>query len=345
MEVTPQEVFEYWFDTEVPTVCPKLINDDWNVRLIETFVFANKRNVFSPENLTAAVQDSWVASQLHIELTPEEKAAKAEQERIARVAGLLQQTINVWLERHCPTGLLASNGEPFEGDVHRLIEYLKRNCGDRYENGTITVEDLNAAVRTLTESNVLTYFDRSPEAMRIRGSQQDETARDTANRRIAKTWLKERCPKHLLNDKLVIGTEFAKKMNRYLEANYRGVWNLDNLDSCVKYLQLRGELPSAPKSAGIKPEEIAANKLHNSGVLANTGRMSHAEKTETQNESMHDAAKRLFGDIRKLAQPSAAPAASKEKIRVLPLDATPQQLKNATPAELKVFLQRKQGRR
>jgi hypothetical protein len=335
--VTAQEIYEHWLETAAPA---NFVNDDWNASLIEGFIFRSKRNVFNPENLSAAVLDSWVASQLHIALSPEQQAAKIENERIARVTALLQQTINAWLANNCPTGLKASNGEPFPGDVHRIIEYLKTTCADRYETGLITPEDLNNAVRTL--SDVLTYFDKSPEALKIRNSIVDETARDAANRRIAKKWLVERCPKHLLNDKLVIGAEFAKKMNRYLEANYKGQWNLDNLDACVKYLQLRGELPSAPKSAGIKPEEIAANKLHNAGVLANTGRKSHTEKTETQNDSIHDAAKRLFGNLKKMVEPTAP--AVKETVRTLPLNATTEQLKAASPAELKSYLRRKSGR-
>jgi hypothetical protein len=71
---------------------------------------------------------------------------------------------------------------------------------------------------------------------------------------------------------------------------------------------------------------------------------NHADKTDDKALSTRDAARRLFADIRKLAQPSADTTTNKEKIRVLPLDATSEQLKNATPAELKSFLQRKQGR-
>jgi hypothetical protein len=145
------------------------IDDEHNRDVMLNYIKFNLKGEVTTQTLNQA-RDACYAN-LHglgVARTPAQLAAKAarekaaaEQQRQERLAAALQHTVTVWLDKHCPLGLKASNGEPFEGDVHRIIEYLKTNYGPAYQNGQITVENLNAAVETLAP--VLTWFSNDRE--------------------------------------------------------------------------------------------------------------------------------------------------------------------------------------
>lgn len=67
-----------------------------------------------------------------------------------------------WLADICPTGLKTARGSLTRTDVEKIGEFIDRNY-----HGIWSVDALNDAVEKL--SNVLTWFDDSPEARALRG--------------------------------------------------------------------------------------------------------------------------------------------------------------------------------
>jgi hypothetical protein len=169
---TPEEISRIctqWIREVVPVNFPGYQDSRHNGDLLHAYVQANGR-VYSLAILTEAAEH--YKSNLHglgvvnsAEYSAaQEKAAaeKAEAEHLQEVAAERDRILQVWLRDHCPVGLKASNGEPYAGDVDRILEFLRRNY-----DGQITIESLNDAVLTL--ENVLTWFSRRPEDRQVRG--------------------------------------------------------------------------------------------------------------------------------------------------------------------------------
>jgi hypothetical protein len=166
--------FKYWMDHIQPRQFAGLEDSFDNGYKIADYISRELGDVWTVQNISAAVQA--LKNNLHglgVQHSPEylaaqQKAAveKAAKEKQDRVAAALEQTINMWLEKHCPTGLKSSSGQPYEGDVHRIIEYLKTNHGPAFQNGQITTEDLNNSISVLAP--VLTWFSNDPAARQIR---------------------------------------------------------------------------------------------------------------------------------------------------------------------------------
>src|SRR5580704_12030175 len=162
-------IFKYWFEFVKPREFPTLADVHSNGQKIGDYIDREFSGVFSIGNISIAVEK--LKNNLHGlgVATPEQlaklQAKTAEQkeaERLQQIEAQKVATVESWLKNHAPLGLLV-DGRLTGSDADKVWQFIKSRAGD-----VVTIENLNTAVRVLTESNALTYFDRSPDTMKLR---------------------------------------------------------------------------------------------------------------------------------------------------------------------------------
>jgi hypothetical protein len=136
-------------------IAPKdIVNDNHNALLIGNWVEENRGGEYNFANFTSAIADFHVNNRLHKLTVLETEAQKAERlaaEKKAKDNAAQIATVQSWVNNHCPKGLLTSTGEPYAGDIDRIIEFVRTNYNLRF-----SIEALNAAVMVL--GPVLTWM-------------------------------------------------------------------------------------------------------------------------------------------------------------------------------------------
>ena len=154
-------IYRTWIDTVRPTWFPTFLDSANNARMMHEWLRANNLD-YALNTLTAAATALKHQYELRTtEIIAAEQAAKAKAEEQQRLTQKNVEVVNFWLKNHAPLGLLGASGEPFAGDIDRFVEFVNRNY-----DGVFSIEALNAAVTVLTP--VLTFYDRSPEAIQLR---------------------------------------------------------------------------------------------------------------------------------------------------------------------------------
>ncbi len=150
-------IYREWVARVVPTHFPVFLDSQNNANALFKYLTEAGKE-YSLDALTqAAVALRHSLESKTSEMIAAEQAAKAQAQQQTQQN---EQVVNLWLKRHAPLGLLASNGEPFAGDIDRFIEFVNRNY-----NGVFSVEALNAAVVMLEP--VLTWFSNERELRNV----------------------------------------------------------------------------------------------------------------------------------------------------------------------------------
>jgi hypothetical protein len=172
-----QKVCDYWLQYIVPKEFPGYVNDKHNTNILIDYIRYSCDGYFSVLNLSrgARLNDSnlhgrGVADTPAQKLAKEKEAAQKKQdEEDAKAGAANDKVIADWIRDECPTGLIVNNtygcGDPLYGSSQdKIAAFFHRN----YPGQTVvTAAILSEAVLTLGQS--LDWFDRSPEAMQLRG--------------------------------------------------------------------------------------------------------------------------------------------------------------------------------
>jgi hypothetical protein len=237
-----------------------------------------------------------------------------------------QETIaRQWYESRCPKEWIHH-----EGGMKMEFVATLQDMVDEYFGGVVTLDNLDSA------ANYVKIKLQKPEI-----TPPPPDPKEERDRAVAIRWLKERCPKHLLDGKGGIGREFAAKMAGYLREHYQNQWTLDNLDKAAKYLQLRNELPEKVKQSVDHSSETVARKLLDIGVQP-TGLINHARKeSDKPGTSFKEFLNKLVDGAKRASE--IKPQYAEEKgLRRIPDGET--NFKKYTAAEIRQYLKRKQSK-
>jgi hypothetical protein len=129
-------------------LAPKdILNDNHNAVLIGNWVEENRGGEYSFANFNSAIADPHIDNRLHRLTVLETAAQKAErlaaEQKVKDDAAQLA-LVQAWLVQNCPKGLITSSGEPYAGDIDKIIEFVRTNYNLRF-----SVEALNASVMVL----------------------------------------------------------------------------------------------------------------------------------------------------------------------------------------------------
>jgi hypothetical protein len=237
------------------------------------------------------------------------------------------QIAQQWADTRLPADLKTADGGMRPEHAQIMFDYV----GGMFQ-GVVSMEALDSAVAYLRMKITKT----EPEV---------ESQDDSHQRTVALRWLQNHCPRHLRNSRGTVGPVYAQLISDYISQQYQGIWSFENLDKAVKYLTLRGELPSAsPTTKGRKdPDEIRRDKILAAGQEP-TQLRNHA-RTEPTEESKGISFKDFLGTLiegsRKMSEASEPRKATEEKLRTIPANATPQELKKYSAAEIRNWMRRR----
>jgi hypothetical protein len=158
--MTARETYEYWVRARL---CgPKFWDVPVNTKKLNDWINTNRDGLVTLDTLAEA-EDAlrnyldWKPDRL----TKEEIDQRAAEEKLQKDIVAQNAVIEQWLRDEAPLGLLI-NGRFYLEDANKITQFVVRN------HGAFTPEALRDAVKVLTESNALTYWDRSPAAMELR---------------------------------------------------------------------------------------------------------------------------------------------------------------------------------
>jgi|SRR5579872_475661 len=125
------------------------------------YIYHHAGGVYSFEAVEKAFEALKTAGKLKRKYKPKSPEQIASERAAAKEAADIA-TVNEWLARHCPTGLKTKSGKLNADDAERIFQFVERNY-----NNQVSLAALNDSIQNLAP--VLTWFERSPESMEIRG--------------------------------------------------------------------------------------------------------------------------------------------------------------------------------
>jgi hypothetical protein len=161
-------VIKYWMDYIKPREYPDLEDSPSNGHKIADYIEQNHGGVYSVQNISAAVKalqsnllGLGVVSPEQTARRAKEAAAKAEAERIQKIAEHNAKVATEYLQNRAPSGLLV-NGDFYPATQDKIIAFLQRN----YPSQQITDAMLTEAITVMWSS--LDWFDKSDAATQFR---------------------------------------------------------------------------------------------------------------------------------------------------------------------------------
>jgi hypothetical protein len=140
-------------------LCPT--EDSANGHEFATWIWRNAGGIYSLESLDLAY--AALKHKLRKKYQPK-TPQQLEAERVQAKDAANYETAKTWIRDFCPSGLVV-NGDLYPGDQDRIVAFVTRNYD--LKKLPLTYDMLNEGVHTL--ANVLTWFDKSPEATKFRG--------------------------------------------------------------------------------------------------------------------------------------------------------------------------------
>ena len=171
---------------------------------------------------------------------------------------------------------------------------------------------------------------------------------------ICKKWLESDHVPSFLKVKNVEGTTTMYSFNlvyEYVIRNFSAKFNFENLNAALARLIKSGRIPAHPKmkqdpttglwhdsqNVDAEKEKQHQRELAHMGIVKSN--KSHAEEKTESSNTLSETLRKVIGQINK-TQDYIPNSGAKEVVRHIPDDATPAQLQQASPAELKAYLKR-----
>jgi hypothetical protein len=172
---------------------------------------------------------------------------------------------------------------------------------------------------------------------------------------ICKTWLESSHVPAFLKVKNAEGTTTMYSFNliyEYVIRNFEAKFNESNLNTALARLIKSGRIPAHskmkqdpqtllwhnPPNVAVEEEKQHQRELAHMGIVKDN--RSHAEEKPKTTNTLADTFKKVIGQINQ-TQAYVPKTASKETLRTIPDDATKEQLKQYSAAEIKAFLHRR----